>query len=163
MRTPTALLALAILACDPSQPLDPSLDPTPCESTDTGETSTDTDTGSETSGAGGTETGSASTPVPSCCSCIDGELDCTPANSPEECDAYAAALGTPSIPLDCVLVDGVIECPSIDCSPPEAACCSCVDGVSDCYIAADGCEPGESVLAGCSIDIVGTIDCGQVC
>jgi hypothetical protein len=151
-----ALLALALLACDIDAPTG---DPSTSSSTDTGTGCAATEAGLDAS----TETTAGSTPIPSCCSCVDGELDCSPSSSPAECDALTAASGNPSIPLDCQLLEGgEIDCPSIDCTPPAYACCECIGGVSECSVASPfGCPNG--MHEGCTIDILGEIDCGLVC
>ncbi len=131
------LLALALLACDPSLPIPVDADETGCtgasetssetsgsSSTDTGTEDTAGDAGSDTGDTGDTTTGSAGV----CCSCADGT--CIEVADVSECAAIEASTMT---------VHEWCETPSEceTCQPAVGGCCTCEDGQIECVPATE--------------------------
>lgn len=129
-RAPLMLLALALLACDPSLPIPVDADETGCtgESETAGETSgsSSTDTGTaDTAGDVGSDTGDTTTGGPGvCCSCVDGT--CIEVADVSECAAIEASTMT---------VHEWCETPSEceTCQPAAVGgCCTCEAGQIEC-------------------------------
>jgi hypothetical protein len=143
------LLALALLAVACDDAAGPEL-----EQLREGDTTSSTD-----STSGGVPEPGPACEVESCCGCVAGDLVCVASNA-LDCQDVADAIGTVTISLPCQALDGALDCPSLDCSPPEAACCSCIAGESQCIEApSEGCSSGWKPVAGCEVDVVGDVTC----
>ena len=136
-RAPLMLLALALLACDPSLPSPVDAGETGCTgesetaSGSSGSSSTDTDTGTEdTAGDASSDTGDTTTGGSGvCCSCADGT--CIEVADVSECAAIEASTMT---------VHEWCETPSEceTCGPAAVGgCCTCKAGQIECVPATE--------------------------